>query len=92
MDEQPIPACDPWPWDEKSRQQRSAGPTFGSLRVLEGVRECCTQCGEMIFPDEIAYLIDSRVGQKWLELHFHVRCYVTWERSAGNQRELELRT
>ena len=79
MDEQPLPADDQWPWNAALWRGQRAGPTFGSIHIMEGVREYCTQCAEMIFPQQIACLVNLRVGRKWLRLHFHGACYVAWE-------------
>jgi hypothetical protein len=90
MHEQPLPAANQWPWNANFKRKTDSGPTVGSLSVLEGVREGCTQCGDLIAPDKIAYVLNLRLGQKWLKLHFHPACYDAWEPSAGAQRELLL--
>jgi hypothetical protein len=81
MEEQPVPHDDPWHWSTVlwriRRNHATAPPT---VRVSHGIREYCTQCGEMIFADKIACVATIQHGQKWLRLHFHQSCYVVWER------------
>jgi hypothetical protein len=43
----------------------------------------------MIFAEEIACLVNLRVARKWLELHFHGACYVTWEQAADSSDRIK---
>jgi len=81
MNEQPIPNDGDWPWNALlwKAHTRPSG-IFGSLRIVEGAREYCTQCGEMIFACDIACIVVIRIGEKWIEPHFHRTCYGAWER------------
>jgi hypothetical protein len=81
MEEQPVPRNDEWPWSAAFWNFRQlSGSRFGSVHITYGNRDCCTQCGEMIFADKIACVVTIKHGQKWLKLHFHLACYVVWER------------
>jgi hypothetical protein len=89
MNEQPFPDECEWPWNAPLwSRSRQTSAIFGSLRVVEGVREYCTQCGEMIFARNIACLVVVRSGGKWLSLHFHRACYVAWEQAAAASAEV----
>jgi hypothetical protein len=89
MNEQPIPNEREWPWNAPLWSRNGRLPAiFGSLRIVEGVREYCTQCGEMIFARNVAYLLVVRVGGKWLRLHFHGTCYVAWEQADAASAEV----
>jgi hypothetical protein len=82
MDEQPVPRSDAWPWNAAPwRHHGNARRMFVSLHILEGIRECCTQCGEMIFADHIGCLVMLQSAGKRVRLHFHQSCYIRWERS-----------
>ena len=83
MEEQPMPRDDRWPWSTVLWPfPCTRATTIGSVRVSYGIREYCTQCGEMIFADKIACVVTVEHGRRWLTLHFHRACYVAWERMA----------
>jgi hypothetical protein len=85
MEEQPVPRNDQWPWSTALWGiPKMDARNFGSVRVVYGIRECCTQCGEMIFADKVACVVTVEHGQKWLRLHFHRACYLAWERTEHN--------
>jgi hypothetical protein len=54
-------------------------PRFASTDLRKGIREYCTQCGEMIFADKTACVVSLPASGKWLTLYFHHTCYFTWE-------------
>jgi hypothetical protein len=88
MDEQPFPRNDQWPWSAVFwNVRRTDARRFRSVRVAHGIRECCTQCGEMIFADKAACVVTVEHGQKWLRLHFHRACYLAWERTERRKPE-----
>ena len=88
MDDQPIPGEIGWPkspalWGLWC----NGGRTFASVRIVNGVRECCPQCGERISADKLACVVTMEQGGKWLTLHFHRACYVAWERMEQSSTE-----
>jgi hypothetical protein len=90
MDEQPVRGEIPWPrppvlWG----LWRNDGKTFASVRMVHGAGECCTQCGETTFANEIAYLVTLEQSGKWLTLLFHRACYVAWEKSEASSTEAQ---
>jgi hypothetical protein len=88
MEDQPVPQNDQWPWSTAFWGiGRIGARRFGSVRVARGIRECCTQCGEMIFADKVACVVTVEHGPKLLRLHFHGACYVAWERMEQSPSE-----
>jgi hypothetical protein len=81
MEEQPVPRDDRWPWSAAFWGFRLSGATrFVSVRILDGIRDWCAQCGQTILAEKIACVVTLKRGERYKRLHFHRACYSAWER------------
>jgi len=88
MEEQPIPKDTDWPWNSVTSRHRALD-SEGSvgLRVLEGVREYCSWCGEMIFRCEPGCQVQLQGAAGWQIIYLHPHCYVCWEQEGRRESD-----
>ncbi|MDE2447512.1 MAG: hypothetical protein KGO22_00980 [Gammaproteobacteria bacterium] len=81
--------------NEPVPEQRSGRLSVAALRSaipgrMWGGKGCgapCDFCRVLVSSEEIEYEVEARLGHESLVLHFHPRCYDTWQASRESPRD-----